>query len=130
MELERDHLMVLLNGLHDLDQTSIPVAHPSDDIGTLVDIRLGEDDTATVTFDVNLEEFRETCDGIRLEYGDTPYRDLPSTTTLVKALTASGVIEFANQSRIESTVDRLPRHWFKRQNACTTISTSCERIRA
>lgn len=98
---------MLLNGLHDLEQTSIPVAHPSNDIGTLLEIRLEDDDTATVTFDVNLEEFREVCDGIRLEYGDTPYRDLPSTTTLVKALTASGVIEFANHSRIESTVESV-----------------------
>ncbi|WP_136591510.1 hypothetical protein [Salinigranum halophilum] len=107
MQLERPHLMVLLNALYDLDQTSISVAHPSDDIGTLLEIRLKDGDTAEIIFPIDVDEYRDARDDIRLQYGDTPYNDLPDRSTLVRALTASQVLEFENQSAIESTLGRV-----------------------
>lgn len=107
MHLQRNHLLVLLNGLYDLGETSLAVTHPSPEIGELLRVRLTDDDTASVSFTTRVDEFREARDEIRLSHGDTPYRDLPSTTTLVKALTASGLVEFANQSEIDATVEQV-----------------------
>lgn len=107
MYLERGHLLVLLNGLYDLGTTTITISHPNSEIGDLLRIRLRDDDRATVKFETRIDQFREARDAIRLEYGDEPYRDLPSTTTFVKALTASGIVEFANQAAIESTLETV-----------------------
>lgn len=106
MQLCRHNLMVLLNGLQNLDTTTITVEHPADEFAPLVRIRLDDDQpTATVQFPTRIDDYERIRDEIRLEHGQRPYDDLPDTNAFVAALTAGGLIEFANQSTVDAYIE-------------------------
>lgn len=108
MELTRDHFVVLLNALARTETRTLTIKHPSEEIGTLLEIQLDEDSpSASVSIRVQPDDYESARDEIRLDYGDRPYNDLPDAHALVMALTASGLIEFRNQSAIDRFIDEV-----------------------
>jgi len=107
MNLSRQHLMTVLNGLYDLGEHSFDVRHPGDDVGTLFRVQLDRDDpVATLTVPDTIETLNERRSEIRTQYGDRPADDLPDTQTVIRALTSAGVLEFANQQAVDQYIDR------------------------
>lgn len=105
MELRRDHLVMLLNGLSRQGVDTVTVDHPAEDVGTLLRIRLRDEPTATVQFRTRLADYRAARDDVRLQYGDRPFDDLPDPGAYVAALTGSGLLDFANRDRIDDYLD-------------------------
>lgn len=106
MKLQRPHLMALLNGLYTADCRTITVDHPADELDTLVRIRLDDDEpTATIEFPTRLAAYDDAREAIHLEHGQRPYDDLPEPQAFVAALTAGGVLPFANQDTIDGYLD-------------------------
>lgn len=107
MNISRQHLMTVINGLYDLGEHSFAVQHPGDDVGTLFRVQLDRDNpVATVSFTDTIEVLNERKSEIQIQYGDRPADDLPDTQTVIRALTSAGVLEFANQQTVEQYIDR------------------------
>ena len=93
--------MPLLNGLYDLDETRISVAHPSDDIGELLEIRLGDSPEATVKVTTDRYQYEDKRDAIERSYGESAYDDLPDPQSYVRTLIAGGLFDVANREEID-----------------------------
>lgn len=106
MLLARPHLMPLLNGLYDLDTTKITVEHPSDDIGTLLEIHLDETTTATVTLHADRYEYENRRETVHQTYDDAAYEDLPDPQHYVRTLIAGGLFDVANRDEIDTFLQR------------------------
>ncbi|WP_092663679.1 PIN domain-containing protein [Halorientalis persicus] len=100
MILARSSLMLLLNGLYDLGQTTITVEHPSDEIGELLRIRLDDTTEATVSVTADRYEYEDRRAEVEREYGDAAYDDLPDPQTYVRTLIAGGLFDVANKDEI------------------------------
>jgi hypothetical protein len=108
VELRRDHFIMLLNALDSVGVETVTVDHPSDDVGTILEVHLDDESpTATVSCRTQPEEYEETRASIRLEHGSRPYEDLPEYHELVVALTAAGVVDLANQADVEAYLDEV-----------------------
>ncbi|MFC7216039.1 hypothetical protein ACFQO4_18375 [Saliphagus sp. GCM10025334] len=106
MEISRRNLTIVLNTLFDIDETSIPVKHPCDEIGELFRIELGTHRGSDVRFTKGAISYRECRDTIRQRYGDEPYQDLPGHNDYIKAATAGGLVDPENVDEINTFLDR------------------------
>ncbi len=106
MEISRRNLAIVLNALSDVDETSVPVKHPCDEIGELFRIELGTHRESQVRFTKGAISYRECRDTIRQRYGDEPYQDLPGHNDYVKAATAGGIVEPENMDEIDTFLGR------------------------
>jgi hypothetical protein len=106
MLVSRPRLTVLLNALYDAGVDSIPVEHPSGDIGELVRIELGDDGTATVRFTQGTYTYQDNREEIPVQYGEPAYEDLPDAQTYTRAAVASGLVNVENEDAITSFFDR------------------------
>jgi hypothetical protein len=106
MYCSREHLMSVLNGLYDLDTTRVSVAHPSDDIGELVEIRLEADGQATVRPIQGRFTYEERREEVGLDHGEAAQEDLPMPGALAWAYVASGVLEPGNSEELDTYLDR------------------------
>lgn len=101
MLLARPHLMPLLNGLYDLDETRITVEHPSDDIGELLEIHLDGTMEATVSVTTDRYQYETKRDVIEQSYRESAYEDLPDPQSYVRTLIAGGLFDVANRDDID-----------------------------
>jgi hypothetical protein len=106
MQVTRKRLNVLFNALYDADVDSIPVEHPSSDIGELVRIDLGADGEATVRFTQGAYTYEENRDGIPVKHGEAAHDDLPDAETYTRAAVASGLVDVENEDEITEFFDR------------------------
>jgi len=106
MQIERQQLVVLLNALYDQGVTSIPVKHPSPEIGELVRIELEDNGQATVRFTQGSITYGDNREAIQINHGAPPFEDLPDAETYTRALVASGLVEPSNREEISAFVDR------------------------
>lgn len=106
MQLQRQQLGVLLNALHDHGVSSIPVSHPSAEIGELVRIELEDNGAATVRFTQGALTYGDNRDTIQTAHGMSAYEDLPDAQTYLRAMVASGLVQPQNIDEIAAFVDR------------------------
>lgn len=106
MYLGRRRLMVLLNALYDLGIKSIPVKHPCEDIGKLLQIELEDNGRATVRFTQGAMTYRDAREAIPAKYGDPAYQDLPDPATYTRVMAASGHIQLQNHEAVRKFVRR------------------------
>lgn len=106
MKLARPHLTVLLNALHDLDERRFSVAHPSDAIGDLVEIELGDPNDSVVRVTLDEEEYATACTAVARDRGSTAADDLPERQSYVNAFVAGGVLDLRNHAEVEDFLDR------------------------
>ena len=106
MQVTRPRLTVVLNALYDAGVDSIPVEHPSSDIGELVRIELGDDGMATVRFTQGTYTYQDNREEIPVKHGEPAYDDLPDAETYARAVVASGLVDVENDSEIASFFDR------------------------
>ena len=93
--------MPLLNGLYDLGETRITVAHPADEIGTLLEIRLDDTADATVHVTTDRYEYESARNDIEQRYSETAYEDLLDPQSYVRTLIAGGLFDVANRDDVE-----------------------------
>jgi hypothetical protein len=96
----------LLNGLADLGTTRIPVAHPSDEIGELLEIRLDDSREATVTISKGRYTYEDAREDVERQYGQAAHDDLPDPQAYVRTLIAGGLFDVANREEIEQFLTR------------------------
>ena len=101
MQLTRPHLTVLLNALHDTETTSIPVEHPSDELGELFRIKFDDAGDTTVRLTTDLRAYADARSDINSTYGEPAISEIPDQRSYPSALIAGGLLELANQDEIE-----------------------------
>jgi hypothetical protein len=106
MILGEQHLMPLLNGLYDLETTSIAVSHPSDEIGELLRIRLDESREATVSVSKGRYTYEDAREDVERRYGEAAYKDLPGPQHYVRTLIAGGLFDIANREAVDRFLTR------------------------
>lgn len=106
MELSRNQLTVLLNALYEADVDTISVGHPSDRVGELLRVELGEPAASTVRIASGLESYAAARTEVEQEYGGDVVRELPQPRSYLNALLAGGVLEPSNADEIRSFLDR------------------------
>ena len=106
MHVERQRLMILLNALYDQEVDSIPVEHPCDEIGELVQINLEDNGRASVRFTQGSMTYQDNRELIPAKYGEAAYDDLPDAETYTRTMVASGHIELRNSHEISEFVNR------------------------
>jgi len=106
VQLPRDHLVVLLNALYDMDERTITVQHPAAEIGELLRINLGDPEASTVTITTGAMTYESRIDDIRRNYGTEVSDELPNEAAYVKALVASGLADIRNREEIDTTIKR------------------------
>jgi len=106
VELARNRLNVLFNALYDAGVDSIPVVHPSSDIGELLRIKLGDDGRATVHFSQGTYTYQENREAIPVKHGEAAHDDLPDAETYTRAAVASGLVDVENGDEITGFFDR------------------------
>jgi len=106
MLVERDHLTILLNALYDEGVTRIPVEHPSDEVGELFEIELGDHDDSTVRITQGAISYRDSREAVRRAHGDGPYEDLPDWHAYVKAFVGGGLLDPADADDLQEFLDR------------------------
>lgn len=106
MQLARRELLLLLNGLYELDERSITVKHPSAEIGELLRIDLDDDLEVTVTVTTGAVSYESALDDIERAYGRQVREELPNEAAYVKAATASGLADIGNRDEVETIINR------------------------
>ncbi len=106
MRISRSQLTVLLNALHDLGETTVSVAHPGDEIGELLSVKLGDADSSTISISRGRREYANACETVYQQYGGGVRRELPDPNSYRNALLAGGLVVPANADEIEAFLDR------------------------
>jgi hypothetical protein len=98
-----------LNALYDVGETTIPVSHPSDEIGNLLRIELGDADASTVTISLDRDAYADARDAVQQAYGGSVTRELPEPNSYLNALLAGGLLEPPNTDELQAFLDRYGR---------------------
>lgn len=106
MELSRQQMPVLLNGLYELDQRSLAVTHPAEEVGELLRVELGDPAESTVSVTTGAVSYGSALDDIQRRYGKQVRDELPDRVAYVKAVVASGLTDVRNLDDIETVVTR------------------------
>lgn len=106
MKLSRPHLTVLLNALYDTETTTIPVTHPSDAIGELFRINLGDPDDTRIDITTDTEAYADAVREVERIHGSPADDELPAPRSYTNAFLAGGLLAPANQSDIVEFLDR------------------------
>jgi len=106
MLLSRTRLTILLNALYDTGTTRITVSHPSEAIGDLLTVELGEPSASRVRLETTREDYAEARRAIAAEYGSTVADELPGPRSFANALLAGCLIEPANHDEIAAFLER------------------------
>jgi len=106
MDIAREQLPLLLNGLYELDQRSIAVTHPAREIGELLRIELGEPTASAVSMTTGAVSYASALDDIQRTYGEQVRDELPNSAAYVKAVVASRLVDIRNRDEVETTVTR------------------------
>jgi hypothetical protein len=101
MQLARPHLTVLLNALYDTGTTTIPVEHPSDEVGELFRIEFDDSGETTVRLTTDLEAYADARSEVNSQYGEPAISELPDQRSYLSAFIAGGLLEPANRAEID-----------------------------
>ena len=106
VHLARDQLLVLLNELYALGTTRIEVAHPAEEIGSLLTVELGDPQRSTVRFEQGILTYGDNRDAVRRDHGETAFEELPSRESYGRALAGSGLVPIDNRKEVERFLRR------------------------
>lgn len=106
MELTRQQLPPLLNGLYELDQRTIPVKHPAGELGELLRIHLEGARESTVELTTGAMTYESALKEIERAHGGTVSGELPDSPAYVRAIVASGLADVRNRSEIDEFLSR------------------------
>lgn len=98
--------MILLNALYDEGATSLPVEHPCDEIGELLQVSLENDGRASVRFTQGSMTYQDNRETVHTKHGEAAYQDLPEADTYTRIPVASGHIDLANHDDVLAFVQR------------------------
>ena len=101
MQLTRPHLTVLLNTLYDTDTTTIPVEHPSDEVGELFRIELDDAGETTIRMTKDLEAYADARSAVNSAYGEPAISELPDQRSYLSAFIAGRLLNPANRDEID-----------------------------
>ena len=105
MKIARPHLTVLLNALAETGTTTVPVSHPSDDVGTLIEITLDAADASAVDMTLDTEAYQDVRNAVDVDHGPPAVTELPGARSYTNAFFAGGLLPPANASAIEEFVE-------------------------
>lgn len=105
MNIPRPHLTVLFNALYDAGETTVPVTHPSDEIGELFQIHLEEDGQCTVEFTTDSSGYADRRSTINERYGEPAITEVPDRRSYLNAFVASGIVPIVNLEDVGSFLD-------------------------
>lgn len=106
MRVKRNNLTVLLNRLYDRGENSFTIAHPSSEIGDLLEITLEEDGECTVRFITDSDEYSDARQEVGRSYPREVVKDLPNPRDFRSAVVASGILDLENADQIKTFLDR------------------------
>lgn len=106
MKLTRSRLTILLNALYATDTTTITVSHPSETVGTLLEIELGDPEASSVNVVTDERDYADARDEVGRTHGSPAVDELPEPSSYVNALLAGGLLEPSNRSDIDSFLER------------------------
>ena len=106
MRVQRSHLSILLNRLADRGDDRFAVAHPSNEVGEVLTVNLGEPDDCTIRFRKRRDDYASARDEVRRSHSDVVAKDLPEPDAYVKAAMASGIVPVENRDEIRTLLDR------------------------
>lgn len=106
MRIQRDHLTVLLNRFYDRGDSAFKVEHPASEIGTLLEIELGEQGTCSINFSKSVEEYAEARNDVRRNHPEEVAEDLPEPDVYLKAVLASGILTIDNLEETKQLLER------------------------
>lgn len=107
MKLTRHRLTLLLNALYASGTRTIEVSHPSEAVGTLLEIELADPWSSPVTFTQGVLTYADAREEVRREYGDEPYEELPDKNHYIGAMIAGRLVEVANREEIDTFLTRF-----------------------
>jgi hypothetical protein len=107
MKITRNHLTVLLNTYYSDDHIrSITVEHPSDEIGELLRIDLGDHDDTTVRFTTGPLSYETAVADVERAHGEDVAADLPDQEHYTRALAGAGLLPIENHADVGKLVER------------------------
>lgn len=106
MILQRKHLTVLLNALYDQGVTPLTVSHPSDEIGDLLRLDLGDPYESRVRVLADAREYEARREEVHRAYDEAAYEELPDKEEYIRLLVAAGIEDVANHEEIETFLTR------------------------
>lgn len=105
MNLPRNDLTILFNALYDSDTRKIPVAHPSDELGELLEISLSEASASTVHIKLDEEDYAEARRSIDQIYGEPAVTEIPEVDSFMNAFLAGGLLSPKNEAEIAEFIE-------------------------
>ncbi len=102
----RPHLTILCNALYDLDVSRISVAHPSEEIGELLEIDLGDPQASTVSLRHDDGSYRDARHEVECIHGHPAVDELPEASSYRDAFLAGGLLRPDNAKEIEAFLEQ------------------------
>ena len=106
MRVQRRHLTTLLNRLYDRGDSRFSIRHPSEEVGELVSVDLGDPDDCTIRFTKRRDAYADARDDVRRSNPERVADDLPEPDQYVKAMMASGIVPIENLEEVRGFVAR------------------------
>jgi hypothetical protein len=106
MRLTRHQLTLLLNALATTGTKTIPIEHPCNEVGELLEVHLRDPLSSTVRFTQGALSYQDSREAVLREYGEAPYQDLPQSNDYVAAMIAGGLTDIGNLDEIKTFLDR------------------------
>lgn len=106
MRIQRDHLTTLLNRFHDRGDDVVKVEHPASEIGTLLEIELGDHGQCRISFPKSVEEYAQERNEVRRKHPKEVAEDLPEPDEYLKAVLASGILTIDNLEETKQLLER------------------------
>ncbi len=106
MILTKDALTVLLNALYELDERTIPVEHPSTELGELLTVELSDYSSSRISVSTGAMTYDEQLKMIEREYGTTVKKELPNSAAYLKTFVASKLVDIRNRDEVDKFLNR------------------------
>ena len=106
MILGKDALTLLLNAYYELDERTLPVKHPADEIGELLTVELGDPEASSISISTGALSYDEALEVIEREYGSRVRKELPDPPAYLKTFVASKLVDIRNRDEVNKFLNR------------------------
>lgn len=106
IDIARPHLTTLLNALYDAGETTVPIEHPSSELGELCRVHLEDVGRCTVEFTTDTREYANRRSTVNETYGEPAITEVPDVRSFVSAFVAGGLVDLANRDEVEAFLEQ------------------------